>query len=353
MHKIKLIIYPPNPIRLKYAHSIMSNNNNDVVLEAEQQLISSLEGYTSHIKNAKTDKLISKLQSLTRELSLSITEHKLNSYFDKEYMSYLTNKIRISDMFDAKVSGILESIVRGDTRLVSQDTSQDISRDTSHDISRDTSHDADIEDLVPYFTATAKPQSIVYSISTQTFIDSIVESYESDKSIVNQFLCDFFRQTIKANGKTYHSIDDLFAIMSESNYKTQICSNMNSNAIDAEQKQLSSFMLMLLLTCQSSHYLSYVYPYKVLEHLRKLDNHNQYVMTDTEQGFNTTNLFMSDPISDIMADRTPEVGCIIESSYKILDVETASKLCTIKAETIFTERSDRCLIKYTVVPCDK
>jgi hypothetical protein len=325
----------------------MSNNNNDAVLEAEQQLISSLNGYTSSIKNAKTDELISKLQSLTRELCLSIEEHKLNSYFDKEYMSYLSNKIRISDMFGAKVSGILESIVKGDTRLISQDVSQDISRDTSHD--------ASIEDLVPYFTDTTKPQSIVYSISAQTFIDSIVESYESDKSIVNQFLCDFFRQTIRANGNTYRSIDDLFAIMSESNYKTQICSNMNSNtidAIDAKQKQLSSFMLMLLLTCQSSHYLSYVYPYKVLEHLRKLDNHNKYVMTDTEQGFNTTNLFTSDPISDIMADRSPEIGCIIESSYKILDVETATKLCSIKAETIFTERSDRCLIKYTVIPCN-
>ena len=313
----------------------MSDN---AILEAEQQLISSLEGYTTHIKNAKTDKLITKLQSLTRELSLSITESKLNSYFDKEYMSYLSNKIRISEMFGAKVSGILESIVKGETRLVSRNTIREAGTDT------------DIEDLLPYFTSITKPQSFVYSISAQTFIDSIVESYESDKSIVNQFLCDFFRQTIKANGSTYRSIDDLFAVMSESNYKTQICSKFN--ATDAEQKQLSSFMLMLLLTCQSSHYLSYVYPYKVLEHLRKIDNNNRYVMTDTEQGFNTTNLFMSDPISDIVADRTPEIGCIIGSSYKILDIETDTKLCAIKAETIFTERSDRCIIKYTVVPCD-
>lgn len=289
------------------------------------------------IDDVDIDDLIEELEKLTIKLALKVEEDKINKYFDEEYSEYVLRKMCISSIFGDKIMKIVESVKEKKVDLL-----------VDHD---DLSEKANLKTMEKFFLPhidinkdkdTYKNTEFVYSIQIDKFVESILETYKSDTDIINQFLCDFFRQKITVNNVKYENIDELFLCLSKNNYKTKIVSKY--------QKNMSSFIFMLLLTCQSSHYLSYLYPHKVLENIKK-KNHdedvkNYYVMSSGE--FNTTNLYNSDFVEDIIQGRQPEFGCMIESSYKILNTDTCQKLYDIKAETFLTENSDRCIIKYKI-----
>jgi hypothetical protein len=297
------------------------------------------------IDNKDIDDLIEELERLTIKLSLKVEEDKINKYFDEEYSEYVLKKMCISPIFGDKIMKIIESIKENKAGLL-------VEYYENNDLSEEANLKANLKAMEKFFLPhidikknkkNKQQTEFVYSIGIDKFVESILETYKSDTEIINQFLCDFFRQKITVNDVKYENIDELFLCLSKNNYKTKIVSKY--------QKNMSSFIFMLLLTCQSSHYLSYLYPHKVLENIKKKNNDedvkNYYVMSSGE--FNTTNLYTSDFVEDIIQGRQPEFGCMIESSYKILNTDTCEKLYDIKAKTFLTENSERCIIKYEIM----
>lgn len=330
---------------------IKNDQIRDLIKDAEQELLDSLltkyEPQTTNVSssddvsNEKLDKkeksdnttrdILRELERLSLDLTLAIEEKKLNDYFDKQYRIYLVKQLSVSPLFAGKIKQIIELVKRDTVKIITDREISDGPR-------------ADFEQLFMPETSS----DFIINLSSKSFVDSIIETYDSDKAIVTQFLCDFFRQIVSVNDIIYNDIDSLFLELSASNRKTTIKSQSG--------KPISTMMLLLLITCQSSHYLSYLYPHNAITEIRdrsaeksELDEDMKfkdpmaayYVMNSNE--FNITNIVID------RIDIRPEVGCVIDSTYKIFDTQNCKKVYDIKAQTIFNERSDRCLIRYNIV----
>jgi hypothetical protein len=304
----------------------------DLAKDVEQELLDSLLiKYEPEAKRRDdTRDMIRELERLTLELSLAIEEKKLNEYFDKQYRIYLVEQLSVSPLFADRIEKIIDLVKEDSIRIIADN---EIVSGTVTDLSR-------------LFMPEDSSEFII-SIESREFLDSILETYDSDKAIINQFLHDFFRQIVSINDVIYGDIDELFLELSSSNRKTTIQSRAG--------KPISTMMLLLLITCQSSHYLSYLYPHNIITEVRdqiamesELDTEDRfkdsraayYVMNSSE--FNITNIIIDH------IDVRPEVGCVIDSSYKIFDTQDCKKVYDIRAQTIFNEKSDRCLIRYNV-----
>lgn len=302
----------------------------------EQELLDSIMSRYEPERRKKeaddTKDVIRELERLTLELSLAIEEKKINDYFDKQYRMYLVEQLSVSPLFSDRIADIIDRVREDNLFII-----------TDQEISSNTIDSTVIDSLFMPETSS----EFVLSIEAKEFLNSILETYDSDRAIVNQFLHDFFRQVVSINDVVHEDIDSLFLELSNSNRKTKIRSKSG--------KPISTMMLLLLITCQSSHYLSYLYPHNAVTDIRdrvaeqgELDEENKfkdsraacYVMNSSE--FNIMNIIIDH------IDVRPEIGCIIDSAYKIFDTQEDQKVYDIKAQTIFSERAERCMIRYKI-----
>lgn len=306
------------------------NTADDIENELLNSILSKYEPENRKNEVDETKEMIRELERLTLELSLTIEEKKINDYFDKQYRVYLIEQMIVSHLLSTRIKTII-NLVKDDKIKVYTDNEM---------------RSFNVTELQELFTPTKESEFII-SIESSSFLNSILETYNSDKAIVNQFLCDFFRQIVSINDVVLDNIDDLFLELSASNRKTSIISNSG--------KPITTMMFLLLITCQSSHYPSYIYPHNAVteirdtitkrnEILRERDSKADYFVMNSNE-FNITNIIID------RIDVRPEVGCIIDSTYKIFDTENLKKVYNIKAQTIFIEKSERCLIKYHIIRC--
>lgn len=312
------------------------NDKNPISDSVEQELLDSIMSrYEPERRKKEADEtkdVIRELERLTLELSLAIEEKKINDYFDKQYRMYLVEQLSVSPLFSDRIADIIDRVKEDNLFII-----------TDQEISSNTIDSTVIDSLFMPETSS----EFVVSIEAKEFLNSILETYDSDRAIVNQFLHDFFRQVVSINDVVHEDIDSLFLELSNSNRKTKIRSKAG--------KPISTMMLLLLITCQSSHYLSYLYPHNAVTDIRdrivekgEMDEENKfrdsraacYVMNSSE--FNVMNIIIDH------IDVRPEIGCIIDSTYKIFDTQENQKVYDIKAQTIFSERAERCMIHYKI-----
>lgn len=291
--------------------------------------------------------IVTELERLVRELEAMIEQKSIDNYFDKQNREYLVKQMRMSPMFADLVSHITEEIISGVKIVPNSQIPEPYN----------------MEDMF----LPEKKSEFMISIDSNEFLKTIAHTYKSDTSIVDQFLRDFHRQIIKINGIEYKSIDELFFELSSTNRKTKIANGSG--------KKLTSMMALLLITCQSTNFVSYIYPHEAVSQARasaimtsdaikndhkistiihngsearKVDAFadpvvNYYVING--EGFN---------ITDIVIDSInlkPSLGCVIDSVYKVIDTSSNDKIYDVKTQAIYTENADRCLIKYTVSRC--
>jgi hypothetical protein len=286
---------------------------------------------TSRVKKEKdnsTREMIKELERIMIDLSLTIEEKKINDYFDKQYRIYLVEQMNVSPFFATRIAKYINLVKNGNIRVI---TDKEI-------------ESGEVE-YIPKLFMPQRHSEFIVSIESRTFLNSILDTYESDTDIINQFLRDFFRQIVTINDIVYNNIDDLLLELSASNRKTNIRSKSG--------KPISTMMLLLLITCQSSHYLSYLYSHNAITDIRDMitafdpegsDPRTGYFVMNSNE-FNVTNIWIDH------IDVRPEVGCIIDSTYKIFDTNNCEKIYDIKAKTIFNESSDRCMICYNITKC--
>ena len=305
----------------------------------------------SDAKSGTKANMIAELERLIHEVELVVAQKTIDEYFDHQHRKDLVKQMQVSPLFASLVSEITSDIMNGVEIIPSGQIP------TPRDMSN----------------AFLPPDNseFMISMSTGEFIKMIATTYKTDKAVIDQFLRDFDRQIIKINGQTYRNIDDLFMELSASNRKTKIA--------NGDGKELSSMMALLLITCQSTHFVSYMFAHESVSDVRekaimtsdasstrhsvekvvvrsndvdcearKVDAFvdprvNYYVMNG--EGFNTIDIV----IDNITLE--PTIGCVIETTYKILDTSTTKKVYDIATQTIYSENADRCLIKYTVTKC--
>lgn len=385
-----MLIYHTDDIKVNDARL-----SDDIDIEMDNiSLITDVLNYCSNESDNRTlIKNLSNLDDLLYELTMELEEQRLFNYFDKQYRIYLIEQMRASPPFAKKIKGLVDLVKKSNIDIITEidvNTHTNITNDkntvskTDAKINAETvvksgANDNSKKTRKPDLNRLFMPASeakFVINVAKKTFIDSIIDTYKDDSAIIAQFLCDFHRQTIRINDMPCENIDDFFLQLSRKNRKTSIINN--------DGKEMSILMLILLLTCQSTHYLSYLYPYNVVNMMREnaittskyIDTNNNDDMTTkkrsndakTKHELNKNNIpLFEDPIVnyyvmngdgmniiDIVIDDIvirPDIECIIRSNYKIYDIHNDKKIYDISAETIFNERSEHCLIKYIVSSC--
>lgn len=243
------------------------------------------------------NEIVSEISKITFDMFLDNEEQKIDKYFD------LMNP-------SANISRSISNIKIYDVSTIRRTIDNNPSK------------------IYRLFTPSTKREFVI-NIPKSTFMNSITETYKSDTDILNQFICDFYRQRVYYDNKKCSSIDGLFYYLSKYNHMTDV---LNTNA-----SNMSSMMLMLLMTCQSSHFLSYFYPHSAINTSSKSKSTNSiYVMN-------------GDNMSNININTSPnDYSCQIDSNYKILNIESNTKTHEIDAKTMISNSSDVCYIKYCI-----
>lgn len=228
--------------------------------------------------------IVSEISKITFDMFLDNEELKVDEYFNSKNIK-IHPQIKIYD-----VSTILRTI------------------------------DTNPSKIYRLFTPTNTRFFAVY-VPKSTFMKSITETYKIDADILNQFTCDFYRQNIYFNNVKCSNIDELFFKLSKYN-------KMIDNS--------STMMTILLMTCQSSHFLSYYYPHMAINSNPTNKQNTIYVMNGSK-------------MSDICINMdSSEYTCKINSNYKILDIESNTQIYNIDAQTIVSSASNASYIEYKI-----
>lgn len=179
----------------------------------------------------------------------------------------------------------------------------------------------------------------IINFKNKEYLDNIYETYNTDEDILKQFTLDFPRHKIYVNNSICSTIGDIFTILSKYNRYIDL----------PNDRKTTTFMLSMLLICQSSFYISFIHIYNKINKMKEKyllnvgENINDidktpilnYHLTDTKK-VNEIHLTIDDF----------SLSCTFIASYKVINIYTEKDVYNIKAETLFDLNFDDCLIVY-------
>jgi hypothetical protein len=158
----------------------------------------------------------------------------------------------------------------------------------------------------------------ITTIPSNIFIKQITETYKDKKSIIKQFMIDFPRQSIIINNKNILTVNEVIEII---------------KIIKIENK-MSILMLILILSCQSSFYVSFNILFeKQLEMNKNMDT-NVCVVDSKNREKNKI----------IFKMKKNMFICKLKSKYDIINTESGQILSNIESEIIYDINYDECVI---------
>ena len=289
----------------------MSNKDNNLIPKLETSNIhyTSIYSYISSY--------IFSYEHINSVYNSDNTEYK--EYFETEYRKLMINQLK-------EQLNISPSIKRFNEKFLNR---TDMSY--YHNIKDDLENNYNID--VP------KNLNNIINFKQSEFIDNIYETYNTNEDIVKQMTLDFPRHKIYVNNKQCISIDELFTILSKYNRPIDITS----------ERRTTTFMLSLLLICQSSFFMSFIHIYNKINKMKE-----KYILNSELDIYDTDNI----PVLNYNIIDTKQVNeihltiddfrlcCTFIASYKVMNVSTEKIIYQIKAETIFDLNFDECLIVY-------
>ena len=249
--------------------------------------------------------------------SVDDTEYK--KYFETEYRKLMINQLK-------EQLNISPSIKRFNEKFLSR-TDMTYYRNIKDDL--ENNYNVDIP----------KNLNNIINFKQNDFIYNIYETYNTNEDIVKQMTLDFPRHKVYVNNKQYTSIDELFTILSKYNRPIDIMT----------EKRTTTFMLSLLLICQSSFFMSFIHIYNKINKMKE-----NYILNSELDIYDTDNI----PVLNYNITDTKQVNeihltiddfrlcCTFIASYKVMNIHTEKAVYHIKAETIFDLNFDECLIVY-------
>ena len=157
--------------------------------------------------------------------------------------------------------------------------------------------------------------------SRELFLNSIIETYPIDETIIKQFMVDFPRQDIFINDTKY---DCTYKFMLEIvKYNRLIKIN--------DKTEISLLLFILLIICQSSFYLQYEHVYT------KLKMTNMFVLDAGKR--KVIKIYLSDILFHVS----------FIAKHKIVNIDEKIKLYDYLSETIYDHYNDICIIIYHVL----
>lgn len=286
----------------------MSDNNTKLIPKIEPINFSYYSYLTSYLFS---------YDNIKPEYSYDGTEYK--EYFEIEYRKLMINQLK-------EQLNISPSIKRFNDKFLSR---KNLSY--YHNIKDDIDNNYNID--IP-----ENLNNIIHFKQIE-FIYNIYETYVTNEDIVKQFTLDFPRHKVFVNNKQYILIDELFNILSKYNRKIDVTDKLNT----------TTFMLSLLLICQSSFYMSFIHIHNKINKMKE-----NYILNAKLDLYDTDNI----PLLNYHVTDTKKVNeihltiddfrlcCTFIASYKVMNVSTEKIIYQIKAETIFDLNFDECLIVY-------
>jgi hypothetical protein len=178
----------------------------------------------------------------------------------------------------------------------------------------------------------------IISISKCEFLNLVLETYPNDESIIRQVLLDLPRTDIFLNGAEIKTIDDIFNSVSQ--FNTSIILDLSET--EKKQKTMSFMMLILLLICQSSFFVSFIHLHDKVQKLK-----NTLEISDPMNNINLADFRERNTIDFYVTSKT--LSCTIGAYYRIFDVTDNNTILKIHAETLFDVVSDMSLIVYQCI----
>lgn len=173
--------------------------------------------------------------------------------------------------------------------------------------------------------------NLIIAFSKKEFLDTILETYPNDESIIKQFALDFPREHIFINDEQFTSTEQFLLRLSKYNKEINISSQ--------KRNKITTMMLAMLLCCQSSFYPSFAQLYNKTLKMWKHDETTQKIHVTDMSSYNKIEFTIN----------KNKIACSLISQYKIIDVDNEQVLCIIKTETMFDLTYERCLIIYETV----
>ena len=302
------------------------------------------------------------------------SDQMVREYFDHHIQSHQTNQSdQINRLIRYRWSPCLD--------LVSVDHMQDIQTN--------------------YQMANPADQQIIVRFPRDHLIDLITKSYATDQDILRQFIVDFSRQSISVNTMGDYRVDHLGYRVDPSGYRIDplgyhvdhqgyhvdhqgyrvdplgyrvdhlgyrvdhlgyrvdssgycvdhmlvhtpdqlfVALSRSNHIIQINQsKQISSMMLGLLFTCQSSFFMSFQHMHEKMNRLNRSSNTRDTLHVVSGNQKNHIHLVTGDTLA-----------CTMTGHYKVIDTEDEQTVYCIDATTIVDMSIDICVVVYqTHVP---
>ena len=142
-------------------------SESDIASDIEKELLDSIllryEPENRKSDADETSEMIKELERLTLELSLTIEEKKINDYFDKQYRLYLIEQMIVSPLLSTRIQEIIDLVKNDQIKILT-------------DAELSTLGLLELSDIF----MPQKESDFIISIESKSFLDSILETYESD-----------------------------------------------------------------------------------------------------------------------------------------------------------------------------
>jgi len=212
--------------------------------------------------------------------------------------------------------------------------------------------------------------SDIVSFEVSNFINLILESYHDEESIIRQFFDDYKRFNITINGNTYTTFSDFVSAILPFNSDIKIDNLKNvekagSTGTSKDEGKISMIMLILLLSCQSSMFISFEYIHNKLTKMKnesaKMGKISRSVKMKKRMSGSKYHVKRDPNIYEIMLADTRErkdiifecqknyLRCIYKSKYKIISTSSGEPLMYIEVEMSFDINSKTGLIIYNAI----
>jgi hypothetical protein len=208
----------------------------------------------------------------------------------------------------------------------------------NHFVDKITDQDKDI--IMRYDISDKTNVNTIISISKQNFLELSLETYPDDASIVRQYLLDFPRQDVYINGIFINDVNKMLSLLGSFNRDVKI--NIKGRNV------LSTTMLAIVLTCQSSFYMSFLHLHnkcsKMHNNITDNSNHN---INDPKLTMHVSDMKEKNVISIHITRNS--FKCSFGAKYRVVDVLTADTIYVVQTEILIDLNIDTGLIVYNVV----
>lgn len=177
---------------------------------------------------------------------------------------------------------------------------------------------------------------VVLSVPRDNFLDIILESYPNDEAIIKQAMIDIPRHNICINSNIIKNLDEMLFHLSTFNRQLFLDCTKRHN--------ITLIMLVILLSCQSSFFLSFAHLHKKIENMMEILKNDNIPEDDPKYSISLADMGRKKEIKFYVDKDSLKISFVVY--YRLFDRNTERLISGIRTETLFDLDTDVCLLTY-------